>query len=60
MVAQPIATMTEEEYLAFERASETRHEFLDGRVYAMTGAGLRHGMGCGAALFPPSAGQLGQ
>ena len=43
MVAQPIATMTEEEYLAFERASETRHEFLDGRVYAMTGASIRHG-----------------
>ncbi len=43
MVAQPIATMTEEEYLAFDRASETKHEFLDGRVYAMAGAGFQHG-----------------
>jgi Uma2 family endonuclease len=43
MVAQPIATMTEEEYLAFERASETKHEYLDGHVYAMAGAGFRHG-----------------
>ena len=43
MVAQPIATMTEDEYLAFERASETRHEFLDGRVYAMAGASMSHG-----------------
>lgn len=43
MVAQPIATMTEEEYLAFERASDTKHEYLDGRVYAMAGASLKHG-----------------
>jgi Uma2 family endonuclease len=43
VVAQPIATMTEEEYLAFERASDARHEFLDGRVYAMAGASLKHG-----------------
>jgi hypothetical protein len=43
MVAQPIATMTEEEYLAFERASDEKHEFLDGRVYAMAGASLVHG-----------------
>ncbi len=42
MVAQPIATMTEEEYLAFDRASETRHEFLDGRVYAMAVASDPH------------------
>ena len=43
MVAQPIATMTEEEYLAFERASDTKHEYLDGRVYALAGASLKHG-----------------
>src|SRR5215218_7616684 len=43
MVAQPIATMTEEEYLTFERASDEKHEFLDGRVYAMAGASLNHG-----------------
>jgi Uma2 family endonuclease len=43
LVAQPVAAMTEEEYLAFERASAARHEFLDGRVYAMAGASLKHG-----------------
>lgn len=43
MVAQPIATMTEGEYLAFERASETKHEYLDGQVYAMAGASVKHG-----------------
>ena len=31
-----------EEYLAFERASEQKHEFLAGEVFAITGASLRH------------------
>ncbi|MEO8602907.1 MAG: Uma2 family endonuclease [bacterium] len=31
-----------EEYLAFERASEERHEFLAGEVFAMGGASMRH------------------
>lgn len=30
------------EYLAFERASEAKHEFLDGRIYAMSGASRQH------------------
>src|SRR2546428_7303388 len=29
---------TVEEYLAFERASEERHEYLDGVIYAMAGS----------------------
>lgn len=33
--------ITEAQYLAMERASETKHEFLDGEVYAMTGASQR-------------------
>jgi Uma2 family endonuclease len=36
--------MTEEEYLAFERASPERHEFLAGEIYAMSGASRRHGL----------------
>jgi Uma2 family endonuclease len=34
---QPIA-MTEPEYLEFERASDLKHEFIAGDVFAMTGA----------------------
>ena len=34
--------MTAEEYLAFERASETKHEFFRGEVFAMGGASRNH------------------
>lgn len=30
------------EYLAFERASEQKHEFVDGEIYAMAGARFEH------------------
>src|SRR5437879_8023884 len=30
--------LTVEEYLAFERASDERHEYLDGVIYAMAGS----------------------
>lgn len=40
-LAQP-DRMSEEEYLAFERAAEFRHEFIDGEIYAMTGASEKH------------------
>ncbi|MGH9766964.1 MAG: Uma2 family endonuclease [Blastocatellia bacterium] len=33
---------TEEEYLAIERASEERHEYVDGRIYAMAGESEGH------------------
>jgi Uma2 family endonuclease len=36
--------MTEEEYLAFERASDVRHEYRDGYVYAMAGATREHNL----------------
>ena len=35
---------TVEEYLAMERASDIRHEFLDGYVYAMAGESEGHGI----------------
>lgn len=38
---QPIK-MTEAEYFAFEDASETKHEYAKGYVYAMAGATVRH------------------
>ena len=37
---------TVEEYLALERASEERHEYLDGDVYAMAGESPEHGAIC--------------
>jgi Uma2 family endonuclease len=37
---------TVEEYLALERASEERHEYLDGDIYAMAGESPDHGRIC--------------
>lgn len=34
--------ITAAEYLALERAAETKHEFIDGRIVAMAGASERH------------------
>lgn len=43
MVAQPErTTMTVEDYLAFEEASPVKHEYVDGRVYAMSGGTIDH------------------
>ncbi|HEY1955287.1 MAG TPA: Uma2 family endonuclease [Polyangiaceae bacterium] len=39
----PIAKMTYAEYLAFEQKSETKHEFLNGEVFAMAGGTIEHG-----------------
>ena len=36
--------VTIEEYLTRERASEERHEYLDGFVYAMAGESEEHGI----------------
>lgn len=35
---------TAEDYLAFERASDEKHEFIDGSVYLMTGASRAHNL----------------
>lgn len=37
---------TEEAYLALERKSEERHEYLDGHIYAMAGESINHGDIC--------------
>ncbi|MEM8960047.1 MAG: Uma2 family endonuclease [Acidobacteriota bacterium] len=39
-----LATLTDEEYLARERASENRTEYLDGELLAMAGASERHNL----------------
>jgi Uma2 family endonuclease len=41
-MAEPHHRLSVEEYLALERQSEVKHEYLDGEVFAMTGASLRH------------------
>lgn len=48
MVAQPQhpTKMTEADYLAFEAASEVKHEFVNGDVLAMTGASWTHNVIC--------------
>jgi Putative restriction endonuclease len=37
-----LAYVSEDEYVAFELAADTKHEFVDGVVRAMTGASIRH------------------
>ncbi|MGH9938563.1 MAG: Uma2 family endonuclease [Blastocatellia bacterium] len=37
---------TEDQYLAMERESEERHEYLDGQIYAMAGESPQHGDIC--------------
>ena len=53
MQAQPERFLTPAEYLAWERQQETRHEYVNGEVFAMTGASREHNLLCmnlGAAL----------
>lgn len=40
----PARLITPEEYLAFERASEIKHEYDNGRVFALAGASERHNL----------------
>lgn len=43
MVATPhIPNMTVESYLEWEPSQELRYEFVDGKVFAMTGGALPH------------------
>ena len=42
MSAVPQLKLTPEEFLTDERNAETKHEFLDGEVYAMAGASHEH------------------
>ena len=42
MASNPGSKLTEEQYLAIERAAEFKSEFLDGVMYAMSGGSPRH------------------
>jgi Uma2 family endonuclease len=42
MTTQTVTRVTPDEYLAAERLSDYRSEYLDGGVYPMTGGGINH------------------
>jgi Uma2 family endonuclease len=42
MASNPITKVSAEEYLAQDRAAESRSEFLDGEIIAMSGGSARH------------------
>ena len=42
MASNPVSKLTEEQYLAIERAEEFRSEFVDGEMFAMAGASMSH------------------
>ena len=42
MASNPITKLTEQEYLAIDRAAEVRSEFFDGEMWAMSGGSMRH------------------
>jgi Uma2 family endonuclease len=44
MASDPRPRVSPEDYLAMERRSETRSEYLDGEIFAMTGASERHNL----------------
>lgn len=44
MSTAALKRLTWQEYLAFERKSQTRHEFFDGEVFAMAGGSFSHGV----------------
>jgi Uma2 family endonuclease len=46
MSAQPESFLTAQDYLVWERQQETRHEYLEGQVFAMTGASRAHNVLC--------------
>ena len=55
MSAEPQHKWTFEEYLAYDRESEVRYEYLDGDIFAMGGASRKHNLvnsNIQAALHP--------
>ena len=42
MATQPAARLSEEDYLALDRAAEYKSEFVEGEMYAMSGGSYRH------------------
>jgi len=42
VASNPVSKLTEEQYLAIERAAEFRSEFVDGEMFAMAGGSMSH------------------
>jgi len=42
VASNPVTKLTEEEYLALDRAAEFKSEFFDGEMFAMSGVSMRH------------------
>lgn len=47
MSLHPKPKFTGQEYLDWERQQDTRHEYFDGEIFAMTGASRKHNLVCG-------------
>lgn len=43
-MTEPLRHVSPAEYLAFERQAETKHQYVAGEVFAMTGASWRHSL----------------
>jgi Uma2 family endonuclease len=44
MATLPTSSLTEDQYLAIERAAETKSEFHDGQMFAMSGGTMNHSL----------------
>jgi len=58
MATEPHQRLTIQEYLALERQSETKNDYVDGEMFAMSGASREHNLVCGN-IFAALHGQLG-
>ncbi|MDP2904065.1 MAG: Uma2 family endonuclease [Methylovulum sp.] len=54
-----LAYLNEQDYLALEHAADTRHEYVDGQLYAMAGASERHNRIAGNVFFQLRAASRG-
>lgn len=43
-MSMPTAPLSPEDYLAFERASDEKHEYADGDIFAMSGGTMAHSL----------------
>lgn len=43
-MTEPLRHLSPAEYLAFERQAETKHQYVAGEIFAMTGASARHNL----------------